>query len=65
VKKPQLTERSVALDLDIDMQKYGNWRDFNKEFERRLNRKERDTNMHVKKQKGDDFKYPNTIWRQH
>ena len=45
------------------MKKYKTWRKFNKEFEKRLNREERAATINIKKQKGDDIKFPNTLWR--
>ena len=53
----------VALNLDSDLTKYGTWKKYNAEFEKRFNRKERATAMRIKKQKGENFKYPSTIWR--
>ena len=51
------------MDLNADMAKLGTWKRFNQEFEKRLNRKERETQFSCKKQKGDDFKYPDRMWR--
>ena len=54
---------SVALDLDLDMKKFKTWHKFNEEFEKRLGTKERANVLSLKKQKGEDFKYPSTLWR--
>ena len=40
---------SVALDFETDMSRFGTWKKFNAEFEKRLNRKERETSMRIKK----------------
>ena len=61
---PSIKRGSVALNLETDLSRYGGtWKKFNAEFEKRLNRKERATAMRIKKQKGETFKYPSTIWR--
>eukprot|EP00353_Schmidingerella_taraikaensis_P015860 CAMPEP_0185619238 /NCGR_PEP_ID=MMETSP0436-20130131/49899_1 /TAXON_ID=626734 ORGANISM="Favella taraikaensis, Strain Fe Narragansett Bay" /NCGR_SAMPLE_ID=MMETSP0436 /ASSEMBLY_ACC=CAM_ASM_000390 /LENGTH=44 /DNA_ID= /DNA_START= /DNA_END= /DNA_ORIENTATION= len=44
--------------MDSDIEKFGTWKKFNAEFERRLGRRERATAMRIKKQKGENFKYP-------
>ena len=54
---------SVAMDLDLDMKKFKTWHNFNAEFEKRLGAKERANVLNLKKQKGEDFKYPSTLWR--
>ena len=51
------------MDLDLDMKKFKTWHNFNAEFEKRLGAKERANVLNLKKQKGEDFKYPSTLWR--
>lgn len=58
-----IKRHSIALNLEADLGRFGDYKKFNAEFERRLNRRERATAMRIKKQKGEDFKYPSTIWR--
>ena len=53
----------VALNLDRDMKKFKNYTAFNKEFQKRLLRKERQNTINFKKQKDEDFKYPNIMWK--
>ena len=51
------------MNLDEDMKKYKTWRQFNQEFEKRLRMQEQANTLQIKHQKGDDFKFPNTLWR--
>ena len=45
------------------MKKFKNYAAFNKEFQRRLQRKERQNNPNFKKLKEENFKYPNIMWK--
>lgn len=54
---------SVAMNLDEDMKKFKTWQQFNKEFEKRLRVQEQANTFQIKRQKGDDFKFPTTLWR--
>jgi len=58
-----IRQGNVALDLEQDINRFGTWRKFNAEFERRLTRKEREAVMKIDKLKGDEIKFPSTIWR--
>ena len=51
------------MDLVEDMKKFKTWQKFNKEFERRLTKKEQESTMFMKKLKDEKVKYPSTLWR--
>ena len=55
-------DERIALDLDKDMAKFKTWKSFNREFEKRLTRKERKNQFNLKRQKGEDAS-PRGLWR--
>ena len=54
---------TVAMDLNEDIKKFKTWQKLNKEFERRLTRKEQENVLFMKKLKDEKVKYPSTLWR--